>query len=88
MNKIKCFCLSKGQLFLTAFTQVTFVAMNITFISKGMIIPMLLTGFMISLVWTLNVKKVAFGTWIDRIVYATGAGLGTLLGYYISHWMS
>ena len=77
--------LSKWQIFLTALVQVTFVAMNVLFISHNRIIPMLITGFMISLVWTLNVKKVAFGGWADRIVYATGAMVGTGLGYIISH---
>lgn len=79
------FIKNKYQLFLTALFQVTFVAMNVTFIARAMIIPMLLTGFMISLIWTLNVKKVAFGGWTDRITYATGAMVGTGFGYYISH---
>ena len=82
---VKKFIRGKYQLFLTAVFQVTFVAMNVTFIAKGLIIPMLLTGFMISLIWTLNVKKVAFGGWSDRITYATGAMVGTGFGYYISH---
>jgi hypothetical protein len=76
------------RLFLTAVCQVTFVSMNVIFISKAMIIPMLLTGFMISFMWTLNVKKVAFGDWWDRVIYATGAMIGTGLGYLISTWMS
>lgn len=79
------FIKDKYPLFLTALCQVTFVAMNVTFIAKGLMILMLLTGFMISLIWTLNVKKVAFGGWPDRIVYATGAMAGTWLGYVISH---
>ena len=72
-------------LFFTAFAQVTFVAANITFISKGMIIPMVITGFLISFIWTLNVRKIAFGDFSDRILYASGAAVGTLLGYFISH---
>jgi len=74
-------------LFLTALFQVTFVAMNVVFISLGMWAPMLATGFMISLIWTLNVRKVAFGGWADRFIYAFGAMGGTALGYVISHWI-
>lgn len=74
----------KLPLFFTAVVQVTFVAMNVLFISHKMVVPMLITGFMISLVWTLNVKRVAFGGWWDRITYATGAMVGTGLGYLIS----
>jgi len=75
------------KLFLTGFLQVTFVSMNVVFISKGMITPMLITGWLISFIWTLNVKKVAFGTWRDRIIYSTGAMLGTGLGYFLSNVM-
>lgn len=76
------------KLFLTATCQVTFVAMNILFISNHRIIPMLITGFMISLIWTFNIKKVAFGGITDRIVYSTGAMLGTGLGYLISNYVN
>lgn len=79
---------SKWALFLTAMVQVTFVAMNVTFIAHGEIIPMLLTGFMISLIWTINVKRVALGGWLDRITYANGAMVGTGLGYVISNWIN
>jgi len=72
------------QLFLTALLQVTFVAMNTVFISKGYIICMLLTGFMISLIWTLNIAKLAICGWSDRFVYATGAMFGTGIGYLIA----
>ncbi len=76
---------SRSALFLTAIFQVTFVSMNVLFISKGFILLMLLTGFMISLIWTLNVKKVAFGGWFDRLTYASGAMIGTGIGYLISN---
>lgn len=78
------FIKTKGGLFLTALLQVTFVSMNVVFISGHYIIPMLVTGFLISLIWTLNVKKVAFGTWVDNVTYAVGAMAGTGLGFLIS----
>ena len=34
--------------------------------------------------WTMNVKRVAFGSRKERFVYATGAAAGTLFGYFIS----
>lgn len=75
----------RTALFMTGFLQVTFVAMNVYFIAQGMIIPMLLTGFMISLIWTINVKRISIGSWWDRIAYSAGAMAGTGLGYFISH---
>ena len=79
---------SKWALFLTGLLQVTLIAMNVSFISHGQIIPMLLTGFMISLIWTINVKRIAIGGWLDRLTYANGAMVGTGLGYLISHWIN
>lgn len=75
------------KLFFTAFLQVTFVAMNVVFISNNQLILLLITGFMISLIWTLNVKKVAFGNWVDRFTYAFGAMMGTGTGYYLSNYL-
>ncbi len=72
-------------LFFTALFQVSFVSMNVIFISKGLIIPMLVTGFAISFLWTLNVRKAAFGTWKERVVYSTGAMTGTYIGYIVSN---
>jgi hypothetical protein len=78
---------SRIQLFCTAFLQVSFVAMNVIFIAHAFIVPMLLTSFMISFIWTLNVKKVAFGNWGDRITYAIGAMVGNGVGYAISTYI-
>lgn len=75
------------MLFLTAMLQVSLVSMNVVFISRGSIIPMLMTGFAISLVWTLNVKKAAFGRWRERIIYASGAMCGTGIGYLITKFI-
>lgn len=73
------------KIFLTALTQVSLVAMNVVFISKGMIIPMLITGFLISLLWTFNIKKIVSGNIYESLIYATGAMCGTGLGYYLAN---
>lgn len=72
------------SLFLTGFLQVFFVAVNTYFISKGYYVGVLVCGFMISFIWSFNVKRVAFGSNKDRLIYATGAGLGSLLGLVVS----
>jgi len=79
--------LSKIKLFSTGFLQVIFVAANTVFISQYQLIGNLLTAFMISLVWTYNVKKVAFGDVSDRWAYATGAALGSVAGTVAANWM-
>ena len=83
MNK----SIERSELFLTALFQVCFVAMQPLFIIHHKILPMLITGFLISLIWTFNVKKVAFGNLKDRFAYAMGATVGTGIGYLISNWL-
>lgn len=72
------------KLFITGFIQVFFVAINTFFISRTIYGGVLLCGFLISFVWTWNVKKVAFGTLMDRLFYSIGAGVGSLTGLIVS----
>lgn len=41
-------------------------------------------GFLISFIWSWNVRKIAFGSILDRIRYSAGAATGGALGLYIS----
>lgn len=72
------------KLFLTGFVQVFFVSVNTYFLSKIFYLGVFLCAFMISFIWSWNVKKVAFGTLTDRIVYALGAAFGSAVGLLIS----
>jgi len=75
---------NKIKLFTTSLLQVCFVAMNVVFIGKQMFLEMFITGGLISLIWTINVKKIVFSEWMDRIIYSLGAACGTLLGWCVS----
>jgi hypothetical protein len=74
----------KLSLFATGFIQVWFVAVNTYFLSKEFYIGVFFAAFMISLIWSFNVKKIAFGNKYDRIIYAIGASLGSLSGLQFS----
>lgn len=78
---------SKTILFLTGFLQVSLVSAQTFFIASRFILGIILCGFAISFVWTINVKRVAFGGWIDRIVYASGASAGAVVGFILADWM-
>lgn len=78
----------KLTLFLTAMSQVTLVSMNVVFISKAMVVPMLVTGWGISFIWTLNVRRAAFSGIRDKLIYATGAMFGTGIGFYIAKYLT
>lgn len=76
------------KLFGTGVLQVYFVAINTVFLSKSLYLGVGIAAFMISMVWSYNVKKVVFGTLRDRIAYATGASVGSLLGLLTSEFLS
>lgn len=73
------------KLFGTGFVQVILVAVNTYLIAKHRFAETFVVGFLISFVWSLNVRKVAFGTMEDRIAYSLGAAFGSLSGLYIAH---
>ena len=75
------------KLFFTGFVQVYFVALNTVFLSKELYIGVFFAAFMISMVWSWNIKKIAFGSIKDRIFYSLGATAGSMLGLYSSSFI-
>jgi hypothetical protein len=80
--------ISRFSLFSTGFIQVYFVAVNTYFIANEMYLGVLIAAFMISLIWSFNVKKVAFGSTTDRVVYAFGAACGSFVGLWSSSFIA
>lgn len=76
--------MQRVSLFLTGFIQVFLVVANTYFVSNVFFIGVLTMGFLISFVWSFNVKRVVLGTMQDRIVYSAGASLGSVAGLYAS----
>ena len=72
------------QLFITGFVQVFFVAINTYFLSKEVYLGVVFASFAISMVWSFNIKKLAFGSKTDRVIYALGATLGSVMGLFTS----
>lgn len=68
----------------TGFLQVSLVAANTWMISNNVVYGIFIVSFLISLVWSINVKKIAFGSWLDRALYSFGAGSGALFGVYVA----
>lgn len=72
------------KLFITGFLQVFFVSINTYFIANLYYIGIAFVAFAISFIWSFNIKKVAFGTNKDRVIYSLGATIGSLFGTYLS----
>ena len=76
------------QLITTGFLQVFFVAINTWLITKQQYIGVIIVSFLISFIWSFNVKKVAFGTMKDRFIYSLGASLGGITGLFIGQLLT
>jgi hypothetical protein len=73
--------------FLLAYVQVLFVSLNTIFLAKNNPTMVFLCAFLISYIWSHNVKKVALGSEVDKIIYALGASLGSVSGLLISKYL-
>ena len=71
-------------LFLTSFLQVSLVTGNVTAITYANFFLIAIYGFLISYVWTYNVKRVAIGGGLDRLIYSLGAMCGSVFGVLAS----
>ena len=71
------------RLFFTGFLQVFLVVLNTYFISKDSVLGLTICGFGISFIWSHNVRKVAFGNQMDRIIYSIGAMIGSVAGFHL-----
>jgi hypothetical protein len=68
------------KIFFQSFFQIGLVAINTYLISKGLLLAIFVVSFLISLLWAFNVSKVAISTMKEKIIYATGAGFGAIVG--------
>ena len=67
-------------LFFTGAVQVGLVSANTILLASGNVLGVVFVSYLISFVWTFNVKKVAFGGMTDRVVYSLGAATGAVAG--------
>ena len=79
--------MSKISLFITGFIQVYFVSVNTYFLAKEIYLGVFISAFLISMIWSFNIKKIAFGSFNDRFVYAFGATIGSLIGLWSSSFL-
>jgi hypothetical protein len=70
--------------FCYAYIQVALICLNTWQIANSKLLGAIIVGFLISLVWCFNTQRVAFSNLSDKIIYATGASLGTASGILLS----
>ena len=72
------------KLFTTAFLQVALISANTYFIAHKFFIGVVMAGFIISFLWSINVKRASTSSVKERLIYSSGACLGGLTGVVIS----
>jgi hypothetical protein len=75
---------SLSSLFITGWLQVFFVAISTYMISKAMYLGAFLSAFLISYLWTINVKRINTSTKLERLIYSLGAAIGSISGLFFS----
>jgi hypothetical protein len=74
---------NKIELFFTGLLQICLVSANTYLISRSVYLAIFFIGFLVALIWSHNVKKIAFGSFWDRFSYSLGAAIGSVLGLYL-----
>ena len=72
------------KIFITGFAQVFFVILSTYLVQQKNILGVGIVGFVIAIIWCLNVKRVSIGTWAERLYYAAGSSAGSMLSLWIS----
>ncbi len=74
-------------LFGVCYIQVLLVTINIWQITHSEYIGMFIVGFLISFLWTVNVKTIAVSTFENRIFYSLGGACGCISGSLLSSYI-
>lgn len=75
---------SSGLLFGQGVVYVGLQAANVVQLARHHYVGAFIVGFLISLLWSWNVKGVAFRSGWGGVVYAFGAAVGTILGLFVA----
>lgn len=74
---------NKLELFITGLIQICLVTSNTYLIAREIYWAIFVIGFLISFIWSYNVKKIAFGSVWDRLAYSFGAACGGIIGLHL-----
>ena len=70
--------------FFQSFLQVGLVSISTIFITKHLYYGIFIVGFLISLLWTFNVSRIAISSIKQKIIYSLGAGTGEVCGVLLT----
>jgi hypothetical protein len=69
--------------FFTSFFQIGLVSISTLLISRQFYLGVFICSFLISLLWTFNVSKIALSDLRQKLIYSFGAGCGAITGMFL-----
>jgi hypothetical protein len=72
------------KIFLQSYLQVGLVSVSTILITQHYYFGIFIVGFLISLLWTYNVSRIAISTFKQKITYSLGAGTGAVSGVLLT----
>jgi hypothetical protein len=74
--------------FFQSFFQVGLVSVSTVLITKQLYYGVFVVAFLISLLWTFNVSRIAVSTINQKIIYSLGAGTGAVCGLLLTQLLN
>ena len=74
--------------FFQSFFQVGLVSISTILITKHLYFGIFIVGFLISLLWTFNVSRIAISTTKQKLTYSLGAGIGAVCGVLLTQLLN
>ena len=74
--------------FFQSFFQVGLVSISTILITKHLYFGIFIVGFLISLLWTFNVSRIAVSTIKQKLTYSLGAGTGAVCGVLLTQLLN
>ena len=72
------------RIFFQSFFQIGLVSISTILITKHIYFGIFVSAFLISLLWTFNVSRIAVSTIKQKLIYSLGAGTGAVCGVLIT----
>ena len=70
--------------FFQSFLQIGLVSISTVLITKHLYYGIFVSAFLISLLWTFNVSRIAVSTMKQKLIYSLGAGTGAVFGVLLT----
>ena len=74
--------------FFQSFFQIALVSISTVLITKHLYFGVFVVAFLISLLWTFNVSRIAVSSIKQKLIYSLGAGAGAVSGLLLTQLLN